>query len=60
MSNEPVFVGLDCSTHGAKAIAWSLQGEPKAQASSSFPLHNPHAGFWEQDPRDWLEASQRV
>ena len=60
VSHDPLFVGLDCSTHGVKAIAWSARGEPVAQAAAPFPLDNPQPGFWEQDPQHWLEASLHV
>jgi xylulokinase len=60
VSHDPLFVGLDCSTHGVKAIAWSARGEPAAQAAAAFPLNNPQPGFWEQDPQQWLDASIHV
>jgi xylulokinase len=56
-AEEPLFLGLDCSTHGAKAIAWSARGEAVAQAAVSFELHNPRPGWWEQDAQQWVRAS---
>lgn len=57
---EPVMIGLDCSTHGAKAMAWDPQGQPLAQARAAVSLLNPQPGWYEQRARDWLEASVQV
>ncbi len=56
-AEEPLFLGLDCSTHGAKAIAWSARGDAVAQAAVPFELHNPRPGWWEQDAQQWVRAS---
>lgn len=57
MAHDPLLVGLDCSTHGAKALAWSVTGEAVARASVPFPLSNPRPGWWEQDARCWGDAA---
>ena len=56
MPHDPLLIGLDCSTHGAKAVAWSVVGEAIAHASAPFPLSNPCPSWWEQDPHDWTDA----
>ena len=50
--------GLDVGTTGVKAIAISPAGEVIARAEHEYPLSTPHAGWAEQDPEDWWQASQ--
>jgi xylulokinase len=52
-----MFIGLDASTHGTKAIAWSATGKALAQARSHYPLHNPQPGFYEQTADDWVTSA---
>lgn len=56
-SASDLVVGLDCSTHGAKAIAWDLNGQPVAEARASWPLLTPRPGWYEQRAQDWSEAT---
>ncbi len=51
-------VGLDVGTTGVKAIALSPEGEVLAVASHGYPLSTPRAGWSEQDPEDWWQASE--
>jgi xylulokinase len=55
--DDALVIGLDCSTHGAKAIAWDAQGRVAMQARRPYPLHTPRPGWYEQDPRDWARAA---
>jgi len=57
VNDDPVLIGLDCSTHGAKAIAWTKAGLAVAQASAPFALSNPKPGWWEQEAGDWISAA---
>jgi sugar (pentulose or hexulose) kinase len=57
---DQLVIGLDCSTTGAKAIAFDREGKPVAHAHESIPLHSPRAGFYEQDPEDWWSAARRA
>ncbi len=57
MADEPVVVGVDASTHGTKAIAWSLRGEIVAEGRAAVPLDNPRPGWWEQDAEGWSRAT---
>ena len=50
-------VGLDCSTHGAKAIAWDRIGNPVAEGRSSYELNCPRPGWYQQDPSSWSQAA---
>ena len=53
-----MLVGLDVGTTGAKAIAIDEAGEVVARAEESYPLSTPHPGWAEQDPDDWVRASE--
>ena len=60
VTQSPLVVGVDCSTHGAKAVAWSLHGDPVADASAPFLLSNPKRGWWEQHADDWISATRHA
>jgi len=51
-------VGLDVGTTGVKAIAITQEGEVVASAEEGYPLSTPHPGWSEQDPDDWVRASE--
>jgi len=53
-------VGLDVGTTGVKAIAITPAGEVVASAEERYPLSTPQPGWSEQDPDDWLRASQKA
>jgi xylulokinase len=53
-------VGLDVGTTGVKAIAATPEGEVVAAAEEGYPLSTPRTGWSEQDPEDWLRASERA
>jgi xylulokinase len=53
-----VVIGLDLGTGGARAIAVDLRGKIVAQATQSYPLLTPQPGWTEQQPGDWISASQ--
>jgi xylulokinase len=51
-------IGLDVGTTGVKAIAITQEGEVVASAEEGYPLSTPHPGWSEQDPDDWVRASE--
>ncbi len=53
-------VGIDVGTTGVKAIAVSPDGEVVASSEEGYPLSTPHPGWSEQDPDDWLRASEKA
>jgi xylulokinase len=55
---EPILVGLDVGTTGAKAIAVSATGNVVAKAERKYALSTPRPGWAEQDPEDWWRASE--
>jgi xylulokinase len=53
-------VGLDVGTTGVKAIAITPDGQVLASAEEGYPLSTPQPGWSEQEPEDWLRASERA
>ena len=53
-------VGIDVGTTGVKAIAIDAGGELIARAEREYPLATPHPGWFEQDPEDWVRASEEA
>ena len=51
-------VGLDSSTSATKAIAWTRDGLPAAEARSPVPLTSPAPDWYEQDPDDWWNSAR--
>jgi xylulokinase len=55
-----ILVGLDVGTTSVKAIAVTHEGEVVASAEEGYPLSMPQPGWSEQDPEDWVRASERA
>ena len=55
-----VLVGIDVGTSGTKGIAIDPDGSVLAVAEEHYPLATPRAGWSEQDPDDWWQASCAV
>jgi xylulokinase len=53
-------VGLDVGTSGVKALAVSPDGRVLASHEEGYPLSTPRPGWSEQDPEDWLRASEKA
>ena len=53
-------VGIDLGTSAVKGLAIDERGAVLARAESSYPLSTPHAGWAEQDPEDWWQATSEV
>jgi xylulokinase len=51
-------VGLDVGTTGVKALAITPDGELVASAEEHYDLSAPQPGWSEQDPEDWVRASE--
>jgi xylulokinase len=48
------FLGIDVGTTAVKALAIDDSAKVLALASADYPYHQPHPGWAEQDPADWL------
>jgi xylulokinase len=53
-------VGIDVGTTGVKALAVSPAGEVIARAEEAYPLSTPQPGWSEQEPDDWVRASENA
>jgi xylulokinase len=53
-------VGLDVGTTGVKALAITPDGEVVSSAEEGYSLLTPHPGWSEQEPEDWLRASEKA
>ncbi len=51
-------VGLDIGTTGVKALALSPEGEVVARAEEGYGFETPRAGWAEQDPGLWWNATE--
>lgn len=52
-----MFLGLDLGTSSLKAILVDGEERVVGSASASLDVSRPHAGWSEQDPRDWWAAT---
>jgi xylulokinase len=57
MSDQVLFLGLDVSTTGSKALLIDKTGAVIATASNVHTLQTPKPLWSEQNPREWWEAS---
>lgn len=53
MTNQPLFLGIDVSTTGAKALLIDAQGQVVSSAVTPLHLSTPHPLWSEQDPHEW-------
>ncbi len=56
MTERQLFLGLDVSTTGAKALLIDDEGNVVASATNALPLSTPKPLWSEQDPHDWWEG----
>jgi xylulokinase len=52
-----LFLGIDVSTTGAKALLVDEKGGVVASATTALPLSTPRPLWSEQDPKDWWEGT---
>jgi xylulokinase len=55
-----VLVGIDVGTSGVKAIGIAADGEVRAREEEPYELSMPSPGWAEQDPDDWVRATEHV
>lgn len=50
-------IGVDVGTSATKVVAFDTAGNVLAEHAVEYPLYQPHNGWAEQDPDDWVNAS---
>lgn len=50
------YIGIDLGTSSVKLLLMDGEGKIHKIISKEYPLHFPHPGWSEQDPRDWMDA----
>lgn len=55
-----MYLGIDLGTSGVKALLVDDGQRPVASASASLEVSRPHDGWSEQDPADWIAATEEA
>lgn len=55
-----MYLGLDLGTSGLRAILTDAAGNVLAASDQTYPVSHPHSGWSEQDPADWVAATERA
>lgn len=50
------FLGIDLGTSGLRALLVDQDGRTVGSAQAHYAVTNPHSGWSEQDPADWVAA----
>ena len=53
-----MYLGLDLGTSGVKALLIDENQRIIGSANASLPVSRPHPGWSEQDPADWVHATE--
>ena len=60
MAENVRVIGVDVGTSSAKGVAIDEDGTLLAEATRAYPVDMPHPGWSEQDPEDWVAATEAV
>ena len=55
-----MYLGLDLGTSGVKAMLIDVDQKPVGSATAALTVSRPHTGWSEQDPRDWIAATEEA
>jgi xylulokinase len=50
-------IGIDLGTSAVKVLLVDRCGHVKGEWTESYPLYQPHSGYSEQHPEDWVEKT---
>jgi len=53
-----MYLGIDLGTSGVKTLLIDEAGAPVGQADSALTVERPHDGWSEQDPAQWIGATE--
>lgn len=56
-STEPLFLGIDIGTTGARAVLIDPAGRVRAAGAADYPMHTPRPLWAEQAPGDWWQGA---
>ena len=56
-TSHPIILGLDIGTSAVKAVLVDMKQAVIAHASRPLEISRPHPGWSEQNPQDWIEAT---
>lgn len=54
------YLGIDIGTSSTKGVCYNDRGIEQSQLSISYPLFQPHPGYAEQNPSDWVNAVAKI
>jgi xylulokinase len=60
MPEAQQIIGVDIGTTGVKAVLIDSNGRMLADHTIAHDLHSPHAGWAEENPRDWIDGANRA
>jgi xylulokinase len=55
-NNDMSYLGIDLGTSGLRAFLVDHEGQPLGATERHYSARNPHPGWSEQDPADWISA----
>ncbi len=55
-----MYLGIDLGTSSVKTLLIDSRQEVIASASAPVELSRPHPGWSEQDPADWIAATEKA
>jgi xylulokinase len=53
-------IGVDLGTSAVKVLLVDAKGHVSAQATEAYPLQQPHPGYSEQNPEDWITGTTKA
>lgn len=53
-----MYIGLDLGSSGLRALLIDEQQQVRGSAEAHYDMLRPHAGWSEQNPADWIEATK--
>jgi xylulokinase len=56
-TEERYVIGMDSSTQSVKAVAWTVDGAPRAEGRAPHAISTPHPLKAEQNAEDWWTAA---
>ena len=53
-------LAIDLGTSSVKVLLTTAAGQILGQGNAEYPIHHPQAGWAEQEPEDWWQATSRA